>query len=247
MKTTNKILIGLFVLILIGITVFLIALRIQVKSAVFVEPSGNIVTKAIDVTTFTGIDASGNIKLQVRQGSSHEVTVRADDNLMEYVITEVNNDVLKVSLRAWGGKDATIEVDIELVDIGSLLASAGARVHAENVLRGQILDHAVNSGAQSVLQIDFDKLELVVGSGAETLIGGRVREMIARNSGGGLLNAAALEAEKVKLNSSSGAQSDLFVTESLEVRASSGSVVNYTGNPLQREVSSSSGAQVNPR
>ena len=247
MKTTNKILLGAFVLILIAIAVLIVFIRVQLKATVFIEPSGNIITNSVDVTAFNGVDASGSLSLLIRQGDQHKVVVRADDNLMEHIRTEVNDEVLNVTLRAWAGKNASIEVEVDLVEIGSLVAQSGARVRAENGLKGQILHHVVNSGAKSWLAIDFDRIELEVSSGAEAIIRGRVREMTAKNNAGSMLDASLLEAESVKLSTSAGAQTDLFVTESLEVKANTGSMVNYTGNPLHKEISAGTGAQVNPR
>jgi hypothetical protein len=247
MKTTNKILLGVFVLILIAVTVLMVFIRVQLKAAVFIEPSGNIITNAVDVPPFNGIDASGSMSLLIRQGDQHKVVVRADDNLMEHIRTEVKDEVLNVTLRAWAGKNASIEVEVDMVEIGSLVAQSGARVHAEDGLKGKILHHVVNSGAKSWLAIDFDRLELEVSSGAEAIIRGRVREMTAKNNAGSMLDASSLEAENVKLTTSAGAQTDLFVTESLEVKANTGSMVNYTGNPLHKEISASTGAQVSPR
>jgi hypothetical protein len=247
MKTTNKILLGVFVLILIAIAILMVVVRVQLKAAVFIEPSGQVVSSAVDLPAFNGIEASGNLNLLIRQGDHHEVVVRADDNLMEYILTEVEDEVLKISMRAWAGKNATIEMEVDLVEIGSLVAQGGANVQSQNTLKGNVLRHVVHSGAISRLNIDFDLLQLDLHSGAQVTIGGRVREMTAKNNGGSMLDASALEAETVDLSTNTGSQSDLFVTGSLEVKANTGSLVNYTGNPLHKEISANTGAVVNPR
>jgi hypothetical protein len=247
MKTTNKILLGLLVLILLVITVFMVVIRVQLKAAVFVEPSGQIITNRVVVPPFNEIEASGNLKMFVRQGDRYEVLVRADDNLMEYILAEVDGETLNVSFRGWSGKNATIEIEVDLRDLKSLKAMAGANIRSEGTIQGDVFRHIVNSGAQSLLYIDFNFLELELSSGGNASLNGRIREMNAKNDAGGILEASGLEAEKVKLSTSAGSVSNLFVTEELEVKASTGSTVNFTGNPLVKEISSSTGASVNPR
>ena len=58
---------------------------------------GNVVSETRDVGSFHGIDASAGLKVFVEFGEmSTEVEVVADENLMEYIVTEVNNGKLKI-------------------------------------------------------------------------------------------------------------------------------------------------------
>ena len=46
---------------------------------------------------FTKIKVSAGLELYISQGSKNQITVEADENFQEIIITEVNNGVLKIS------------------------------------------------------------------------------------------------------------------------------------------------------
>lgn len=247
MKTTNKILLSLFILILIIITVVMVTFRVKLKSTAFIEPSGQVVTNEPELPTFNAIDVSGRWNMTLEQAETSKVVVQSDDNLMEYIMVEVIDDVLEVSFKGWTDRNATLDIHVSIVDIESLIARNSARIEAMETIRGNTLEHKVYSGAMSEVTLDFEEIILEAHAGAHATLKGMVGHMVATSSAGSEINASALQAGNVELETSSGSKNDLFVTGELSVDANSGSIVNYTGNPIVRDLSTSSGARVNPR
>src|ERR1051325_10079242 len=64
-----------------------------------VKGSGHITTESRAVTGFTGIGVSGNAKLIVEQNDTEGVTVTTDDNLMQYITTEVKDSMLMLGTK----------------------------------------------------------------------------------------------------------------------------------------------------
>src|SRR5262245_51229407 len=56
--------------------------------------SGNVTTESRTVTGFTDIEISGSGKLIVEQGDSEALSITTDDNLMEYIASEVQGSKL---------------------------------------------------------------------------------------------------------------------------------------------------------
>ena len=70
-----------------------------------VEGSGNVVTEKRTIEApFTKIDASTGVEVIVEQGTPTEVEVEVDDNLMEHIVTRVENGTLIVKIE---GKTST--------------------------------------------------------------------------------------------------------------------------------------------
>src|SRR5664279_3507781 len=61
-----------------------------------VSGHGNVVTKERKTDSFTGLKVSSGIDVYLKQGNDESVSVEADENLHEYIITEVRNGVLNV-------------------------------------------------------------------------------------------------------------------------------------------------------
>ncbi|OGO16907.1 MAG: hypothetical protein A2Z14_01960 [Chloroflexi bacterium RBG_16_48_8] len=54
-----------------------------------IQGSRNIITEARDVGGFNRIELEGMGKVILTQGEEESLTIEADDNLMEYITTEV--------------------------------------------------------------------------------------------------------------------------------------------------------------
>lgn len=58
------------------------------------EGSGNIKTESRPVKDFDGIEVAGSAKLIVEQGDTERLSITADDNLLEYLTSEVEDEKL---------------------------------------------------------------------------------------------------------------------------------------------------------
>jgi len=64
-----------------------------------IEGSGDIETEARQVSGFDSIELSHMGDVYLTQGETEGLTVRADDNLLEYIVTEVVNGTLKLGVK----------------------------------------------------------------------------------------------------------------------------------------------------
>ena len=61
-----------------------------------VRGNGNVEKQERNVGDFTGIEVRSGIDLVVNQGDQSKLVIEADENLQEYIITEVESGVLKI-------------------------------------------------------------------------------------------------------------------------------------------------------
>jgi hypothetical protein len=245
MKTSNKILLGLFILILAGITILMIMFRVSVDRTPGLEGSGRVVRQDREITAFHAIDVSGKIQVELSLGDRESLSLEADDNLLEHLRTEVVDHVLTISLEGWGIRNATLNVAVGFTELEAIEGSGGARIRATDTVQGTFLRHSLASGAYSELELRLEELALDLSGGAHAFLKGEVQKVTAKSSGGSEIRASQLFVEDCSLETSSGSLNELHVTGLLGINASGGSQVNYTGNPLLREVSSSGGARIN--
>ena len=244
MKTTNKILLTAFIVILAITTFLLILVRLNVNFGPALEGSMNVITQSREIGHFNAIEASGALKVELLQGEQVGLTVVADDNLIELVVTEVANDVLKIRLKERVGKHKSLDVKVAFVTLEALSVSAGARVTSVNTIVGMVLRHVISSGAFSDLNLEFEKLTLEASSGAHAKLTGKVRELFLQSSSGAQVDARELSAENATVRSSSGAINHIFVNNEMSIDVSSGAIVNYYGQPATRDQRTSSGGTV---
>lgn len=244
MKTTNKILLAALILILVLMTALMVIVRVSLKLGPLTQGSMNVITETRQVASFRAIEASGSVKVSLLQGEEIGLTVEADDNLLELVVTEVDNEVLKIHLKERVGKHEALDVRVAFVTLESLRASAGARVTSVNTLVGLALEHIISSGAFSELDLDIATLTLEATAGAHAKLTGKVNELFLKSTGGSEIEASQLQANSAEIFSASGAVNHVFVNNEMSVDASSGALVHYGGQPVIKSMKTNSGAEV---
>lgn len=202
-----------------------------------------------NVGAFNSIHVSSGIDLYLAQGESQEVRVEAESDLVGKIMTQVENGVLKVSIRDkmnWDlGWNLTRKVYVTFVDLQELNASAGSDVLSQNPFRLKELKISSSSGSDvRIDDLSTEFVSVVTSSGADAKILGKTIRMYADASSGSDLDCRGLISEECEVRASSGSDAMVHVTGSIKARASSGGDVHYAGRPAHRDIDESSGGDI---
>ena len=193
---------------------------------------------------FESIKVQQGINLYLTQGKSTEISVEADDNIIDLLMTEVNNNELKIYFEKNVYKAKARNVYLTTNDISKIVASSGARVKSENTLTANKLDLDASSGSSMKIYVNADEVTSECSSGADIDVFGKTHSFSARASSGSSIDAEELESKNAIAKASSGANIDLHVSETLTAKASSGGDIDYYGNPKNINKNTSSGGSV---
>ena len=195
-----------------------------------VNASGHVITEKRSVTNFNAIELSGGIDLYIHPNSSEKLEVKADDNIMDMIITEVNGGTLKIYTKASIRNPESMRVDVWVDDLESLSVSGGTDTYFEGMLK---TDHfkVVSSGASDVsIDIETKELILVASGSSDINLRGSADYLKATASGSSDLKAYDLAVKKCKLKASGSSDAYVFVSDELELSASGSSDVHYKGD-----------------
>jgi hypothetical protein len=208
--------------------------------------SGNIISQTRSLTAFSGVHASGDVHVELQNGSSQSIVVEADDNIISYVETIVSGNILKVRLKDINNlRNATINVIIIAPVIKEIHASASAEISGKNTIISDDKEKIVaSSGSKINLQVDVPSVSASASSGANINVSGKTRDTDAEASSGAEVNASGLLAETATASASSGASVKIFGSISINASASSGGNVKYSGGASNIKKNESSGGSV---
>ena len=100
-----------------------------------IEGNRNVITEKRKISdSFNGVKVSSGIDLYMKQGNQTELSVEADENLHDYIITEVNGDQLHIYVdgNIWRAKAK--KVYLTLIELKELKASSGCSVYSKGVI-----------------------------------------------------------------------------------------------------------------
>lgn len=209
-----------------------------------IKGNGDVLSEERSINeNFNSIKVQQGINLYLTQGSSVELNVEADENIIDLLMTEVRNGELKIYFEKNVNR-ATRNVYLTATDINKIAASSGASVKSENTIHGSSIELSSSSGSSIKLKVDAEEVRSATSSGAEMDLYGSTEYLSAKASSGSHIDAEDLKSQNALAKASSGANIDLNVSSSLTAKASSGGDIDYVGSPNDVNKDTSSGGSV---
>ncbi|WP_228433286.1 DUF4252 domain-containing protein [Chryseobacterium arthrosphaerae] len=207
-----------------------------------------------NVDEFSRIEASVGVNVIFKQENNRNVKVIADADKLQYVITKVENGVLKIYIDNKGQRNVrfkNLSINVSSPHIYGVKTSSGSiftvldtvvennmdiEAEAGSVIKGNFnikQDAAVNVSSGSVLKADLtaSKLTLDISSGANVNLSGQAASAVIDVNSGSSTKLEDLKIASAVAESTSGASLSLFVTDKLKIKVSSGAAVKLKGNP----------------
>jgi hypothetical protein len=212
-----------------------------------VRGNGNVVTKERKVESFTGVRVSSAIDLYLKQGDNESMSVEADENLHEYIITEVKGGVLNVYADA-NIRDAEKRiVYVTMKEVNSVKTTSAGDVVGQTPVKTDRLELSTSSAGDIKLEVYAREIDLNISSSGVITLTGEAEKLNGDLSSAGDLNAYELLVKEADLSASSAGNADINVSERIRARASSAGDINYSGNPKYVDAHSSSAGSIRKR
>lgn len=232
-----------------------------------VRGEGEVTEETRDLAEFYKISAQEGLDIIINQDEKEEIVVRTNENLQEYIMTEVKDGKLKIYVK----EDYQIrfadekKVLVSFTQLEALYCSSGADIHANSdihtndftiksssgadinlgVVNAKNVEIDASSGADIKLQLFAETLDAKSSSAGDIKISGQAAEASLSASSGADIKGDGLEVKKCTATASSGGDVSIHVTEELtKGSASSGGDVRISGQPKILDISESSGGDV---
>jgi len=209
--------------------------------------NGNVVKQKRDVAEFTGIRVSSGIDVFLTQGDLINLEVEADENLQEWIRTEVDGSVLKIYTDKNIRLAKTKKVYVTCKAIDRIDISSAGDVEGLTPFKSDKLDISLSSAGDLRFEAEAAEIDITISSAGNADLKGKTDVLKADLSSAGDLNAYELESKKADVSVSSAGNASVFVTEEASFRSSSAGSINYKGNPGIKEIHTSSAGSVNKK
>ncbi len=211
-----------------------------------IKGSGDLKKETRDLRDFTGVSTSTSIDIYLSQGNEFKVVVEADDNLLEHIVTVVDDGVLKVRFErglnvTWSERKV---VHVTMKEVDYIKASSAGDVIGQTPIKAENLIIRTSSAGDVKLEVYAKNLDLATSSSGDITLSGEADYLEASTSSAGDIKAFELTVKEADISASSAGDVKITVTERLHARASSAGDVQYRGNPAKVDARSSSAGDV---
>lgn len=223
-----------------------LALAVLVALAGCVQGSGNVVTETRDVSGFQEVELKGIGRLEITQGKTTELTVTADDNLMQYIDTEVEGDTLVIWVRNKNlpfftvNPSETIVYELTVPTLERASLSGSGDIVVDGLETDELTVEISGSGDLEATDLLADSFTYRLSGSGRATLAGKVERQDVEISGSGRLEAEDLRSAEASIEISGSGRAVLWVTDQLDVQISGSGDVQYYGSPeVTQDVSGS--------
>ena len=228
--------------------VFLALLLINCSKDQVVVGSNNIITQEKQLSVYDRIEVLGSYDVIFTDGEVGKIKIKAPDNILPLIQTEVSDGLLKIG--AEKNRYKVKEPIIIYVPVDSRLKQVdiegSADISTEKNLETKTLNVGIYGSGDARLAVDVSSLALeVVGSG-DIRVSGRAKNLSIDISGSGDVEVPKLKAEKAVIKVNGSGDVSAYVTEDLDVSITGSGDVTIKGNPkkVKQKINGSGGVNV---
>ena len=225
------------------------ATDMSIPSDARITGSGNIITRRVNIADFSRIETSRAVHLVVEKRSGREAIIEADDNIMPYVIVEVDGGCLNVGIdnEIKSLNDVTVKVTVPSDgNISAISASSASRVTVETEIKTPKLMLDASSAANiNITKSDVGTCSIDASSAANVEGAIKADNCVIDMSSASDVNVALL-AVKCDVTATSAASATLSgEAGDIEITVSSAAKVDAMDlNARNADVSASSGGSI---
>lgn len=203
----------------------------------YVDGSGNIAEETRSVGSFQKVNLAAVGRLTIIQGEETSFSIKAEDNLLPYLETEVRSGELTIRpARGIGLRPTkTIEYTLTTPNLSDVTVSGAGEVIVDRLKTGDLELKVSGAGSIKLDDLQADDIQLdISGSGVVTLAG-QASTLDVGISGAGSLEAGDLQCQDASIAISGLGKATVWPTITLNVKISGAGSVNYFGNPQMEE------------
>jgi hypothetical protein len=259
-----------YLIIICAVTLALVTLACQISSSGVnigisgIRGSGNVIEEERLVSGITSVRVANQGDLFIEIGAEESLVIEAEDNLLEYIESDVRGGELVLETRNGVNlrNDKPIRYHLVVQELDTISVSSSGDVEAPALEADWFRINVSSSGNVDVDAIDAKRLDVnvsssgdvtigelqaesldvnITSSGSLTILDGGVEEQDIRISSSGDYDARRLQSQVADVGISSSGNATVLVSEELYASLSSSGDLYYIGDPTVDARQSSSG------
>jgi hypothetical protein len=197
-----------------------------------VRGSGNVKTEDRALTGFKGIESYGSFDLYVSNGATNAVKIEGEDNLLPYIETYIDGDILKIDTKDGYrlSPSRSLKVFVTAPDYRRIKSYGSGNIIGENKITGTgKLDLGVTGSADIKMEVDAPEIDADISGSGNIHLNGQTKHFSGTVSGSGNVRAYDLKAEETKVRIAGSGNADVYASVSLDVNVAGSGDVRYKG------------------
>ena len=202
--------------------------------------SGNLETEEYAFTDFTRVEISSAFEFEIQQSSSYNISVTADDNVMDYVQVSMDGQTLKIGLGTvprFG--PVTLRASVTMPELHGLTVSEASRGDVYDFSSTEDVNITVSGASRVNGDITAGNIEFDMSGASTVQLEGSANDMVAGVSGASRCNLGSFIVNNADVNFSGASSGTINLNGRLDATLSGASRLSYIGEPTMGTINTS--------
>lgn len=197
-----------------------------------------------DISGFNTVKITGRFVVTLEEGDQEGVSFKIDGALEEDVIVEQKGQSVHIKMKLGIYNDADLRATLTYKKLEGVEAWSGAQLILPDLLEQDFVSLKAQAGSQISADLSVANAQALSSKGSQITLVGTSKRFEATTNTGGIIDALKLKSEKVIAKAATGSETKVQATKSLQARATSGGIIEYTGNPREKSIKETLGGEV---
>lgn len=204
-----------------------------------IKGSGNIITENRSTPSYDGVTCTGSMDFKLVKGTEGQITIQGESNLIPYIITEVNNNTLKVKVKDGysinPSKNHNVIVTIPFEDISAVSLTGSGDLTTEDKITADKLNVSLTGSGDISLALTAITTESSITGSGDLTLKGESDNLNVSVTGSGDFHGYDLNANNTEVSVTGSGDADVVSNKTLKGRVSGSGDISYKGHPEKED------------
>ncbi|GAA4278918.1 head GIN domain-containing protein [Aquimarina mytili] len=200
-----------------------------------ISGNGEMATKNRNISDYDVIKLKGSLDVSLVSGTEGEIKIEGESNLIEYVLTEVEDGVLKIYVKKGYylkvSKGKKLLVTVPFKDISKVTLSGSGDIYSSDTIKATNFKTGISGSGDIKLNVEAQSTEGYVTGSGDLSLSGASESFDCKVTGSGDLEAYQLKAKEVVASVTGSGDIHVTATSSIKARITGSGDILYKGNP----------------
>ncbi len=199
-----------------------------------IKGNGILSNETRNITKVKRVKLVGNFDIQIAQNTSNTIEISADANLMNYIMTKEDDDMIKIYEKS--GYDISshnpIKIIVNIPLLQEVSIAGNGNVSGLTKFTGSDkLDLTISGNGDISIGVNTPIVEAKITGNGNIMVDGETKESKISITGNGDFKGENLKAENTNVRITGSGNATVFASNKLDARITGGGDVLYSGNP----------------
>jgi len=213
-----------------------------------VKGNGDYSTEIRTTLKYSYVSLEGVMDIELVAGTEGELSVQAESNFFDYIITEVEGDTLKIYKKGGANLEVSkrmgINITVPFEELDGVFSTASGDIFSSDTIEANsFLARSTGSG-DIKLTVDAAKIQVFLADSGDIVLMGNAKELECSTTESGDLDASKLRAEKVSALVSGSGDIDVYASQELKANIKGSGDISFAGNPKKQDFQSTGSGSI---